>query len=266
MNLGANGFRVDFYPVSVEGKKAVLEIIRAIQYFNSSLNKYDMLVIVRGGGSLESLQAFNNEALSREVAGSYIPTLLGIGHEKDITLAALAADVMVSTPTATALVLRASWDEARGALAGTEKYLLQMYEGVLLAKEHKLETFSHTLITRLEQFLQRFQVLHQRFVQHIPRLQFQIKEIHQSFVRNSMVLERYYQQTLVATDAKIQEISETLKHYDPKRVLALGYSLIRKQGQILRSVEGVKNGDKLVLRLAKGRLDAQVTGVYNKQG
>lgn len=263
MNLGPQGLQVHFYPTSVEGKKAVFEIIKAIKYFNRSPEKYDVLVIVRGGGSLESLQAFNNEALTREVAQSKIPTLCGIGHEKDITLAALVADVMVSTPTATARILRAPWEGARSAVTHTEKYLLQIYEGTLVAARHQLETFSHTLVAHLEQFSKRFQTLRERFSQHIPRMQFQIREAGQSVVRSRAELMKQYRQVLEKVLEKIGEISETLKRYDPKRALALGYSLIQKKGRILKSAAGIKKGDRLALRLAKGRLDAEVTGVYN---
>lgn len=264
MNLGAQGLNVAFYPVSVEGKKAVFEIIKAIRYFNRNPEKYDVLVIVRGGGSLESLQAFNNEALSREVASSKIPTLCGIGHEKDITLAAMVADAMVSTPTAAARTLRTPWEEARSSVTHTEKHLLQAYESALLSTRHRLETFSHTLVLRLDQFSKRFQALRERFSQHIPRMQFQIREAGQSIARSADELKKLYQQALERADKKIEEISEALRRYDPNRALALGYSLIQKEGRILRSVEGVKKGDSLTLRLAKGRLDADVTGVYNE--
>ena len=264
MNLGAQGLRVHFYPVSVEGKKSVFEIIRAIRYFNRKSEQYDVLVIIRGGGSLESLQAFNNEALTREIAGSKIPTLCGIGHEKDITLAAMVADVMVSTPTATARTLCAPWDEARSTVAHTEKYLLQAYDSTFTVARHRLDTFSHTLIARLGQFSKRFQVLYERFLQHIPRIEFQIREAQQSIVRSSDTLKRQYQRALEKTLTEIEEIGEILKRYDPRRALQLGYSLIQKEGRILRSVEGVKRGDGLSLRLAKGRLDAEVTGVYNE--
>lgn len=264
MNLGAQGFKVDFYPTSVEGKKSVFEIIKAIRFFNQSPEKYDVLVIVRGGGSWESLQAFNNEALSREIAESKIPTLCGIGHEKDITLAAMVADVMVSTPTATARTLRAPWDAARSSVLHTEKYLLQIYEKTLFAAKHQVENFSHTLVARLEQFSKRFQMLRERFLQHIPQVQFQIREAHQMIGRCKSELEKQYEQVLKEAREKVEEIGETLKRYDPKRALALGYSLIQKEGKILRSAEGVQKGDVIALRLAKGRLDAEVTGVYTE--
>ena len=81
---------------------------------------------MRGGGSLESLQAFNTESLVREIANSKIPVLAGIGHEKDISLAALAADKMVSTPTAAAMELTKSWDEAANKVDEAERNLLSV--------------------------------------------------------------------------------------------------------------------------------------------
>lgn len=264
MNLGAQGFKVRFYPTSVEGKKAVFEIIEAIRFFNRQPEDYDVLVIVRGGGSLESLQAFNNEALVREVVGSAIPTLLGVGHEKDVTLAALAADMMVSTPTATARTLRASWDEARGSVAHTERYLLQAYEGILFSARHRLEIFSQALIAELDHFARRFQVLREQFLQCVPKEEYRIRELAQTLPRLAAELKKRFARTAEETGNRLKEIEETLKRYDPKRALSLGYSLIRKEGKLLRSVEGVKKGDVLSLRLAKGRLDSEVTGVYNE--
>lgn len=264
MNLGAQGLHVDFFPTSVEGKKAVFEIIGAVRFFNQHPKMYDILVIIRGGGSLESLQAFNNEALVREVAESRIPTLLGIGHEKDVTLAALVADVMVSTPTATARTLRAPWDEARASVLHTERYLLQAYENVLLVTEHGLQNFSQVLLDKLNQFTERFHMLREQFLQSVPKITYRVREIGQFLSRLNGELEKHFMRTVDETKGKLHEIEETLRRYDPKRALALGYSLIQKEGKIVRNVTDVKKGDILSLRLAKGRLDSEVTAVYNE--
>jgi exodeoxyribonuclease VII large subunit len=152
MNLGAQGFKVDFYPTLVEGQRAVADIIGAIRFFNQRPERYDILVIVRGGGSLESLQAFNNEALVREVSGSAIPTLLGVGHEKDVTLAALAADKMVSTPTATAKELRYHLDEARQLVRHFEYQLPALFRERLSAVRGELSLDGEIMLARLRSF------------------------------------------------------------------------------------------------------------------
>ena len=265
MNLGAQGFQVDFYPTAVEGKKAVFEIIQALKYFEKHAEQYDLLVMVRGGGSLESLQAFNNEALVRQVASSSIPTLLGIGHEKDVTLAALVADVMVSTPTATARTLRAPFDEARGQVLHHERFLLTAYEQVLINTGHRIENFSHVLVGALDSFTKRFQVLRERFLRVIPEIDFRLREAGEQMRRLATEMMSQYERILDDTKSHIEDLEETLKRYDPKRALALGYSLIQKEGKILRSVRGVQKGDRLSLRLADGRLDSEVTEVYTGQ-
>ncbi len=264
MNLGAQGFQVDFYPTAVEGKKAVFEIIQALKYFEKHATQYDLLVMVRGGGSLESLQAFNNEALVRQVASLSIPTLLGIGHEKDVTLAALVADVMVSTPTATARTLRAPFDEARGQILHHERFLLTTYEQVLINTRRQVDDFSHVLVGALDSFTKRFQALRERFLRVVPEMDFRLREVGELMERLMTEIVSQYERILSDTKSRIRDVEETLKRYDPKRALALGYSLIHKEGKILRSVLGVQKGDKLSLRLADGRLDGEVSGVYTE--
>lgn len=109
-NLGKFGYEVSLVDSRVEGQQAVGPLIEAIQ----TLKKKDIevLVVIRGGGSLESLQAFNNEALIREMVAFPVPVIAGIGHDQDVPLAALAADFMTSTPTAAAHLINASWEEA----------------------------------------------------------------------------------------------------------------------------------------------------------
>jgi len=109
-NLSRYGFEIIFVNSRVEGQPALKDLLAALQ----TMKKQDIetLVIIRGGGSLESLQAFNNENLVREIADFPVPVIAGIGHEKDVPLAALAADYMASTPTAAALIVGESWDKA----------------------------------------------------------------------------------------------------------------------------------------------------------
>lgn len=263
-NLGRLGLRIDFYPTSVEGKKAVFEILEAIRFFNQYPERYDLLVMIRGGGSLESLQAFNNEALICAVADSKIPTLLGIGHEKDVPLATLAADVAVSTPTAAARTIREPWERAREKVLTTERHILSSYGKVLIEAAHRIEIFSHNLLALLEQFAKRFQFLREKFLQEVPKIQFRLEYLRERLGDISEALFRNFYQVLKSVSDDIERCEKTILRYDPRRALALGYSLIQKEGRLLRSTEGIQKGDRLTLRLARGRLDSQVTGVYNE--
>ena len=118
-NLGKFGFKVNVIDSRVEGAQAVAPLLAAIRAMREIVEDegsrgtgIEALVIIRGGGSLESLQAFNNEALVREVIDFPVPVIAGIGHDQDVPLMALAADYMTSTPTAAAHLLSRSWAEA----------------------------------------------------------------------------------------------------------------------------------------------------------
>lgn len=99
------GIDICLYDVQVQGEQAPAQIVRAIEYFNSHANEPEVLVLVRGGGSADDLQAFSTESVTRSVAGSRIPVLVAIGHEVDISLAELAADKRASTPSNAAELL-----------------------------------------------------------------------------------------------------------------------------------------------------------------
>jgi exodeoxyribonuclease VII large subunit len=113
-NLGKFGFKISVCDSRVEGQAAVKDLLAAVAAMRmlADENKLDALVIIRGGGSLESLQAFNNELLVRAIVDFPVPVIAGIGHDQDVPLVALAADYMSSTPTATAHLLNRSWEEA----------------------------------------------------------------------------------------------------------------------------------------------------------
>ena len=258
MNLGDNGFHVHFCPTSVEGKRAVLEIISAIRFFNRRPKQYDVLVITRGGGSLESLQAFNNEALAREVAKSKIPTLLGVGHEKDVTLASLVADVMVSTPTATAKTLRYHWDEARQLVEHFRHQLPARFREQFSDVRNALALDGEGLLARLRTFRELIVTLRQDISGKLVFAQSIVK--HQFAGLNEE--QKHLQQKFIAMQKKVsQELfhcEERLKQYDPKRVLKLGYGLIRKGEKIIKDVSETAIGDILGIQLSRGKLQARV--------
>jgi exodeoxyribonuclease VII large subunit len=116
-NLGKFGFVVNVVDARVEGQQALVSLLDSFAALRKIAEEddgrgLDALVVIRGGGSLESLQAFNNEAIVRAIVEFPVPVIAGIGHDKDVPLAALAADYMTSTPTAAAHLLNRSWEEA----------------------------------------------------------------------------------------------------------------------------------------------------------
>lgn len=258
MNLGAQGLHVGFYPTSVEGKKAVFEIIEALRYFDRHADEYDLLVMIRGGGSLESLQAFNNEALVREVAQCRIPTLLGVGHEKDVTLAALIADRMVSTPTATARTIREPWDEARGLMRHFEQYLPILMERELAIVRTELGTASEALLDKLGEFLRYADALKQLLSQKLIGLQGTVRAQLTSLAQARKDMEQYFSAGVENLEKRLMHGEELLRQYDPTRVLKLGYSLVKSRGRIVKTAKGLGVGDILDIQLSQGKIGVKV--------
>lgn len=258
MNLGQLGLAVDFYPASVEGQRAVPDILRALRYFREHADRYDLLVMIRGGGSLESLQAFNNEMLVREVSAFPIPTLLGIGHEKDITLAALVADTMVSTPTATARTLREPFERARQSVAHAAVLLGERSDRLLSLRRADIERAEQVLSLVFPKLRERFIRSEQELVRSAERIRFallqsaeQCLESERLFLSGfSVILDRFRQ--------SLSHAEEKLREYDPKRALSLGYALVRSGGVLVRSVAQVKAGDRLSLQVRDGTIETEV--------
>lgn len=150
-NLGRYGFQVTLVDSRVEGKDAIHELLAALQ----TLAKADIeiLVIMRGGGSWESLQAFNTESVVRAIATFPKPVLTGIGHDVDVTLAELVADVGSSTPTAVAEKLNETWDILAGTLQSTELKIYGAFERALTRLDRGIATVGTRIPRRFEQML-----------------------------------------------------------------------------------------------------------------
>ncbi len=258
MNLGNFGLKIDFYPTAVEGKKAVFEILKALKYFRSKAELYDVLVVVRGGGSLESLQAFNNEVLVREVASFPIPTLLGVGHEKDITLAALVADKMVSTPTATAKELTAEWSESRQAINNLSLKLPLIFEQSLRTKRNFLNTNTSILLEILRNIQRQSLRIEQAFFVQVSRLDEEIRRKKKESYLAEEVLKNGFNEVKNRLVKKLLSYEEQLNIYDPRRVLRLGYGLIKKGSLLVKDSSKIGPGDILSVQLSKGSFEAMV--------
>lgn len=128
-NLGRFGFNIKFVDSRVEGAEAVKDLLNSVKAMKKI--DLDVLVIMRGGGSLESFLAFNNEALIREASGLPFPVVAALGHDKDVPLLALASDKTVSTPTAAANLLNQSWVEAESELKRKEGEIFGCLERII---------------------------------------------------------------------------------------------------------------------------------------
>lgn len=237
-NLGKYGYRISFVNSRVEGQIAVRSLLSAIKYFDGK--NIDVLVIIRGGGSLESLQAFNNEALVRKIADFKIPVICGIGHDKDIPLASLAADKAVSTPTAVTTILNRSWEKVINDISAIEKDVVYKYQRALDVVMRHIESFSGGLI---------------RFFKGI------IQDVRKTLSLFSKSLLDSIKRELEDKSKMLDDAEKQLQIFDPARQLRLGYSIVSVSGKVIKTVKQVKIGEKLDIRVSDGDIKSVVNDI-----
>jgi exodeoxyribonuclease VII large subunit len=230
------GLDIEVAPVQVQGRVAPDQIVAAIEAFNQQARPVEVLVIIRGGGSLEDLQAYNTETVTRAIAASRIPTLVGVGHEVDTSLADLVADVRAATPTDAAQRVVNDLAEVLQELAHRQAGLTRAIETNLAEYGTRLERSSGLLDA----------IVRQRLVA-LDRIQ---SSLGQSLTR-----------LMTAAEQRLAQQTQLLKAISPRAILDRGYSITRFKGQALRSTAGLVAGAELVIELGQGSIDSTVTGV-----
>ncbi len=166
-NVGRCGFRFTFCDSRVEGKEALVDLLEALQAMKSQ--DIEALVIMRGGGSMQSLAAFDNETLVREVANFPVPVIAAIGHHLDAPLVTLAADTHVSTPTAAANLLSTSWVDGRYALSSYAKDITRDFEQLLEDTELTIQLRKQSIAEAFDSIFAVFnkaeQTINEKFIQ-----------------------------------------------------------------------------------------------------
>ncbi len=150
------GVAIDVAHVQVQGEAAPDQIIRALKYFNSREAVADIIVIIRGGGSADDLSAFNDELLVREIAASRIPTVVGVGHEIDESLADLAADVRAATPSNAAQLVVPDRHEIIRATRGRVQSLLPRMDRIIIQQREQLRETVESILTAIDGRVQRY--------------------------------------------------------------------------------------------------------------
>jgi len=260
MNLGNYGFKIKFINSSVEGKQAVFDLIKAVKRFKK-MKGVDIIVIIRGGGSLESLQAFNNEALVREISSLEIPVICGVGHEKDVSLVALAADLAVSTPTAAARAVRESWDNAAEKLIHSQKILINSFEKYISGSKYQIEKISFNISGKLSEIFYRFTKAKNNLLKNFEKIRYTIDNEKRKvvFLNNQIISD--YKKTASAARNRISVLENIIKANNPEKQLKLGYSIVSLKGKIVRSVKQIERGDCVEVKMFDGEVEAEVRDV-----
>ena len=278
------------YPVAVQGENAKFEIAKAIASANT-LKQCDVLILARGGGSLEDLQTFNEEIVARAVYVSRIPVISGIGHETDVTIADFAADIRAPTPSAAAEHVTPDQQLWLSKFNDFELRLHQLLNRQVRQHQQKVDWLNGRL--RQQHPKQKLNLNRQRVRELEARLQrsFRQKLAHdrsaaeaitarfwrsapQITIRRNLTYQAHLKERLfTAINARIKHcnqqlfnLSQTLHAISPLATLNRGYALVTLQnsGHIVRSPEQLKIGDKVVTRIAEGQFVSQVDAITNR--
>jgi exodeoxyribonuclease VII large subunit len=272
--------RVIVYPASVQGSSAAPEIASAIAAANAH-GQANVLIVCRGGGSIEDLWAFNEEAVARAVFESSLPVVSGVGHETDFTICDLVADARAPTPTAAAALATPDGEALVGrlkelgarshrALRGTLERCMQRLDGAsrrlvhpaarLAAQRERLLALRQRLVSTERSALAHrsrdVDALRRRLVQILRRPSIQRAALGRAHTRWQSSGERH----VAALLQRLSSLALALKHLGPQAVLERGYSIVTTAtGEVVQDAGRLRAGDSVGLRFARGTAEAAVT-------
>ncbi len=284
------GVDILLYPTKVQGDGAAEEIARNIARANQR-EDLDVLIIGRGGGSIEDLWAFNEEIVVRAIFESRLPVISSVGHETDVTLADFVADRRAATPTAAAeLATPVTKLDLLTHLQNQEKRMATAVQNVLSRKKEALKKCSQSVIFRQPErlydgYLQRLDQLQLRLKQNLRTRISDNKQLVQArthrLVQLSPVtkIQRYQDrlgqldkllrsQMALVYDAKVAEVkrlSEALMMLDTSRIVARGYAIVKKEESVVDSVESLNKKDQVTLLMRDGQVELEVKDVKTKE-
>ncbi len=274
------------YPAPVQGEGAADKLARAINEAGrrARSDQIDVLILARGGGSIEDLWSFNEACVARAIADSPLPIISGIGHETDTSIADLVADQRAATPTAAAELASAGWFDAADEITTLSRHLKQALLGQIETRSQRLDLLAHRLLhpgqrlghhqltlahlkTRLEAALAR-QIRRQTLglAQIRQKLQGYRPDIpgeRQTLQLDAQRLKTALHQQISHHKTRLQTLSATLSTLNPEATLQRGYTIVRGPGgDLIRNSEQLNQGSLIELRFSKGSAHARIEKIH----
>jgi exodeoxyribonuclease VII large subunit len=271
------------YPAQVQGEMAATEVAAGVKYFNRA-NNVDVIILARGGGSIEDLAAFNDEALARTIAASVLPVISAIGHETDFSIADFVADLRAPTPSAAAEMVIESKHKLAEHLAHLHQRLARgaRYR-LLMARSQLNDLAQHPAFVRIRDLFERraqrldelvyraagnFRQLLNTFSRRLDAASARV--LHFDF-RRSLIITRTQldlradalthaaRSTIAAHRARLEQLSAKLDALSPVKILDRGYALVfDSSGALVKDSSRLAPGDRISARVARGSFTAEV--------
>lgn len=230
-----SGLRVTVVPALVQGDQATPSIVKGIE-LAQKLSDVDVMIVGRGGGSLEDMWAFNTEPVARAIAACRVPVISAVGHEIDYTIADFVADLRAPTPSAAAEMVVGSAAELSERVLTGRRRLETIMRHLIAIQKQKLNHMSRLLVDprrKLQDFIQRLDELRLRLDRSVAR-SFEIKKL------------------------KLGKNVSLLDSLSPLKVVERGYSIVDKGGEIVKSTQQLQVKDQVRIRLAHGEAEAEI--------
>jgi len=278
---------VVIYPTPVQGKLAAEHIASAITCA-SNRQDCDVLILCRGGGSIEDLWAFNEEVVAQAIASCTIPLICGVGHETDFTIADFVADKRAPTPTGAAELVSIPAEELQQQLNRLQSSLKRIMKHRVENEMQKIDHLVHRLShpgERINNQLARLQHLQERFInqwiyqtekrnwkinnlnQRLQQVIHNRRQLLQRIEHSNRLTERLQQafrRHLETLSVRLQHQRLQLTHLNPQTVLERGYSItFSEKGEIIRSTNQLHADEKIQVKFGKGQVDALITRIKN---
>lgn len=281
---------VVIYPAQVQGEGAAVEVASGVRYFNK-VRTVEVIIVGRGGGSVEDLAAFNDEGLARTIAASEIPVISAVGHETDFTIADFVADLRAPTPSAAAELVIRSRVEIENQAEGLYERLARAMERRLLEARHALiELAQHGAFVRMMDLIRRHQQKLDDLTYRLERSERQTLELLRRRLETISAAVRHYdlrrvlagirqelesataalvsamRNQLLLNRVRLERAGTALNALSPLAILERGYALVfDSDGNLVKDAAQVHAGDEILARLAKGEIRALVKDKSNQK-
>lgn len=281
---------VTIFPALVQGELAANSIVKAIEIANNHTSKLDLLIVGRGGGSIEELWPFNEEIVAHAIFKSAIPVISAVGHETDITISDFVSDLRAPTPTGAAMLAVPSQQELIERINQikhsleknlthkinhkeqildriNQSYAFRYPDHLLKQKEQELDQKTDLLEKGLQRLIvekvQSYTYMHKRLVNQLPAVK--LKQSWNSLSQYEKAIKRLINQLLEQRATQMQSTIEKLSLLSPLETMKRGFAIpFTKEGAIIKSQQHVQINDLIKLELSDGHLDCKVVNVGGK--
>jgi len=277
------------FPTYVQGVRSVDSVVSNIQRADKD-NRFDTMIIGRGGGSIEDLWSFNDEKVVRAIVNAQTPIISSVGHETDTTLSDYAADVRAATPTAAAELAVPVLRDEQLKIDQYEKQLIQnmmqrlasardhvnyvtdsyifrqpsrLYEGYSINIDHKSQELINVMNQLVKEQTQKYELINQQLNSLKPDKKIQQGKEREERLENDLT--KAFKRLLIDREKGVDNLIQSLDHLSPLKILSRGYSYTTKDDEIIKTVDSVQAEEEVVIHLADGQIETEVKKVRKKE-